>query len=75
MAHRSGKSTVAQAILERLLPEVDATLEAWEPAICAELLETFLKVERTLSPDGGDRQTLLFRRLLQLDPAAALRNG
>jgi type VI secretion system protein VasJ len=75
IAHRVGKGDLALALLERLLPQVDATLEAWEPSVCADYYETALKVVRAVSPDWGDRQTLLFRRLLQVDPAAALRIG
>jgi type VI secretion system protein VasJ len=79
MAHRAGKTDLSLALLERLLPQVDPTLEAWEPEICAKFFETALKVSRAassdLSSDWVDRQTLLFRRLLQVDPAAALRIG
>jgi type VI secretion system protein VasJ len=75
LAHRAGKGELALALLEKLLPQVDATLEAWQPSVCADFYETALKVVRAVSPDWGDRQTLLFRRLLQVDPAAALRIG
>jgi type VI secretion system protein VasJ len=75
MAHRVGKGDLALALLERLLPQIDATLEAWQPSVCADFYETALKIVRAVSPDWGDRQTLLFRRLLQVDPAAALRIG
>ncbi len=75
IAQRAGKGDLSLALLERLLPQVDATLEAWEPDVCARFFETALKVTRAASPDWVDRQTLLFRRLLQVDPAAALRIG
>jgi type VI secretion system protein VasJ len=75
LAHRSGKSELAMALLEGLLHDIDPTLESWEPDVCAEVLETLLKVMRALSSEGGDRQSLLFRRLLSLDPAAAMRLG
>jgi type VI secretion system protein VasJ len=75
LAHRSGKDMLASAILEGLLSEVDPTLEAWEPALCGELLEALAAVLRATSPEDGDRQQALFRRLLPLDPVAALRVG
>lgn len=75
LAHQKGKSPLALALLERLLPQVDATLEAWEPDVCASFFETALKVTRAVLPDAADRQSVLFRRLLQVDPAAALRIG
>ena len=75
MAHRAGKEELALALVERLLPQVDATLEAWEPDVCAQFFETAIKVSRAVLPDAADRQNLLFRRLLQVDPAAALRIG
>jgi type VI secretion system protein VasJ len=75
MAHRAGKGDLALALVERLLPQVDPTLQAWEPSVCADFYETALRVVRTVSPDWVDRQTLLFRQLLQVDPAAALRIG
>jgi type VI secretion system protein VasJ len=75
LAHRSGKGDIAVALLEALLHDIDPTLEAWEPSVCAEVLETLLKALRSLSSEGGDRQALLFRRLLSLDPAAAMRIG
>jgi type VI secretion system protein VasJ len=75
MAQRAAKGALAIALLERLLPQIDATLEAWEPDVCASFFETALKVYRAEFPDAVERQSLLFRRLLQVDPAAALRIG
>jgi type VI secretion system protein VasJ len=75
LAHRAGKADLALALIDRLLPAVDATLEAWEPSVCADFFETALRILRASSPESIDRQTLLFRRLLQVDPAAALRIG
>jgi type VI secretion system protein VasJ len=75
---------VAHALYERLLLQVDSTLERWEPALSAEAIGGFLKVIRLLGrnrkegaaeqePDDR-REALLFRRLLTLDPHAALRS-
>jgi type VI secretion system protein VasJ len=75
LAHRAGKADLALALIDRLLPAVDATLEAWEPSVCGDFFETALRILRASSPESIDRQTLLFRRLLQVDPAAALRIG
>jgi type VI secretion system protein VasJ len=75
---------VAHALYERLLLQVDSTLEQWEPALSAEAIGGFLKVLRLLGRNrkGGAaeqetddrREALLFRRLLALDPHAALRS-
>jgi type VI secretion system protein VasJ len=75
---------VAHALYERLLVQVDSTLEQWEPALSAEAIGGFLKVLRLLGrnrkggaaePETDDRrEALLFRRLLALDPHAALRS-
>jgi type VI secretion system protein VasJ len=75
MANRAGKAELALVLLERLFPQVDATLEAWEPEVCSTFFETMLKVSRAVTPDSVDAQQALFRRLLQVDPAAALRIG
>jgi len=77
-AQRGARADLAVAIYERLLPEVDATLERWEPALAAELLHGLLKARRApqVAPrarDVGPDDTSLFRRLLTLDPHAALR--
>ena len=75
---------VAHALYERLLLQVDSTLEQWEPALSAEVLGGFLKVLRLLGRNrkagaveqeiDDPRESLLFRRLLALDPHAALRS-
>ncbi len=78
LAATRGQETVALALFEQLLPEVTPTLEAWEPGLCASLFESHLKALRSGSSDDDgarERQSLLFRRLLSLDPAAALRSG
>ena len=77
-AQSGARSDLALAIYERLLPEVDATLERWEPALAAELLHNLLKVLRASTrmnraPGAGPDEGSLFRRLLTLDPHAALR--
>ncbi len=75
---------VAYALYEQLILQVDATLEQWEPALSAEALGGFLKVLRQLArnrkpgaadQDGHEQKEFsLFRRLLALDPHAALRS-
>ena len=75
---------VSHALYERLVAQVDTTLEQWEPGLAAEALAGFLKVLRQLGrnrrPDAADPaphddlETALFRRLLALDPHAALRS-
>ena len=74
---------VALALYERLLPDVTPTLEAWEPALAADLIGNYLKIcrrlfgtrERTTTEiDIQERkEALLFQRLLSLDPHVALR--
>jgi type VI secretion system protein VasJ len=74
---------LAHALYERLLVQVDSTLEQWEPALSAEVLGGSLKVlgllSRNRKPGTAEqdaderREALLFRRLLALDPHAALR--
>jgi type VI secretion system protein VasJ len=76
LALGEGRKEVALAILDRLLGEIDASLEAWEPDLCAEILSAFLRASsfRAESAEGApERQRLLFGRLLQLDPVSALR--
>ncbi len=76
LAAERGSKQVGVAILEQLLNEIDETLEAWEPELCATAIRDFL----SLSPyrEGErerhvvERQDLLFRRLLRLNPASAL---
>jgi len=75
---------LALALYERLLLQVDATLEQWEPALSAEVIGGLSKALRVLARNrsGGAaeqasedrRETELFRRLLALDPHAALRS-
>jgi ImpA, N-terminal, type VI secretion system len=75
IARTRAEMDVALALCERLLPEVDATLEAWEPGVCLDFLETYLV---TLDASEGDRERSalrgqLFRRLLALNPPLAFR--
>ena len=83
-AQTGGHLDVAHALYERLLLQVDSTLEQWEPALSAEALGGFLTLHRLVlrNPKGAateaatetdERQTVIFRRLLALDPRAALR--
>ena len=67
---------LAQDVAELLLPEVTETLEAWEPALAADALANCLRALQTRNRDEGavdERESHLFRRLLKLDPEAALR--
>ncbi len=76
---------LAVILYEQLLPEVDATLQAWEPQLAAELLGSYLELlrDKVRNFDGGaaDGDTTnataaqLYRRLLTLDPHAAIRCG
>jgi type VI secretion system protein VasJ len=76
LAETKGKALIALALYDRLLPEVDATLETWEPALCAEFLEAYVMVLRKSARKLElEMDTSLLRRLLILDPAAALRVG
>jgi type VI secretion system protein VasJ len=76
LALGEGRKDVGVCVLEALLGEVDASLEAWEPALCAEALTAFLEASSFRADTGADeRQRLLFRRLLKLDPASAMRIG
>jgi type VI secretion system protein VasJ len=76
LAVERGSKQVGVAILEQLLIEIDETLEAWEPALCATAIHDFLWV--SAYREGGserhvaERQDLLFRRLLRLNPTSAL---
>lgn len=83
-AQTSDQLDVALALYERLLPEVTDTLEAWEPALCGDLIANYLKAgrrqfaerERTEAEVAANekREAALFQRLLSLDPHAALRS-
>ena len=77
IARQRADADVALALCERLLPEVDPTLEAWEPSVCTDFFEEYLD---TLDVAGDDRErergalrSHLFRRLLALNPALAFR--
>jgi hypothetical protein len=67
---------VAIALLEPLLDEVDDTLEAWEPVLCASAIVECLRAssfrEGPSDDRASERQNLLFRRLLRLDPVLAM---
>ena len=75
---------IALALYERLLPDVTPTLEAWEPALAADLIGNYLKLcrrlfgnrERTATETEAQerKEALLFQRLLSLDPHVALRS-
>ncbi|WP_394822133.1 type VI secretion system protein TssA [Pendulispora albinea] len=71
------RHALALDVAELLLPEVTDTLEAWEPALAAEALASCLSaIQKTSNDEQGPvdgRINLLFRRLLKLDPEAALR--
>jgi hypothetical protein len=76
VARRRADADVALALCERLLPEVDPTLEAWEPCVCTDFFEEYLE---TLDVAGDERERAalrshLFRRLLALNPALAFRS-
>ncbi|WNG34324.1 type VI secretion system protein TssA [Archangium violaceum] len=77
MCAQSGQLTTARALYEALDAECTAqALDSWEPALAAACLEGFLTcaLAGKDSPDGlvGDFW-IRYRRLAQLDPAAALR--
>ncbi|PTL83684.1 type VI secretion system protein TssA [Vitiosangium sp. GDMCC 1.1324] len=77
MCAQSGQLTTARALYEALDAECTAqSLDTWEPALAAACLEGFLTCVTAGkdSPDGlvGDFW-IRYRRLAQLDPAAALR--
>jgi type VI secretion system protein VasJ len=76
LAVERGSKQVGVAILEQLLIEIDETLEAWEPELCATAIRDFLWVSGYREGDSerhvAERQDLLFRRLLGLNPATAL---
>ena len=81
---------LAHALYDRLVQSVNPTLEAWEPELCAEAFAGLLKLLsrtpdradspkgeapiRDLSPGNASAANLLFRRLLVVDPQAALRS-
>jgi type VI secretion system protein VasJ len=76
LAAERGRKEVALAVLEPLLDEVDDTLEAWEPELCAAAIGEALRASAFRGAPAGDptseRQNLLFRRLLRLDPVLAM---
>ncbi|MGO8992066.1 MAG: TssA family type VI secretion system protein [Polyangiaceae bacterium] len=75
VARKRAETDVALALCEHLLPEVDATLEAWEPGVCLDLFAAYVETLDAVEVDR-ERATLrshLFRRLLALDPAQAFR--
>jgi type VI secretion system protein VasJ len=76
LAVERGSKQVGVAILEQLLIEIDETLEAWEPELCANAIRDFLAVSAYREGERErhivERQDLLFRRLLRLNPASAL---
>jgi type VI secretion system protein VasJ len=84
-ARSSGQAQLALVLFEQLLPEVDATLEAWEPRLAAEMLGGYLEAlrDKVRNFEGGAAdeeannrtEAHLYRRLLILDPHAALRSG
>lgn len=84
-ARAGGQAQLALVLFEQLLPEVDATLESWEPQLAAEMLGGYLEAlrDKVRNFEGGavdkeahDRtHAHLYRRLLTLDPHAALRSG
>jgi len=78
-AHAAAKLELAYALYERLLGLVDGTLEAWEPGLAGEALAGFVATgaAREKARSLGAIPTIdpvLFRRLLRLDPRAALRS-
>jgi type VI secretion system protein VasJ len=76
LAAERGQKEVAIATLEPLLDEVDDTLEAWEPELCAAAIGESLRASAFRDAPAVDRaserQSLLFRRLLRLDPVLAM---
>ena len=80
-AHAAARIGLAHALYERLVAEVDATLEAWEPALSAEAISGLAAVRAAIAeakPAGARdpaavESSALFARLLRLDPRAALR--
>lgn len=81
-AQSTGHLELALALYERLVQQVDSTLERWEPGLSADVLSGALRVlqqirrnQRSGSLEQGSedlRESSLFRRLLALDPHAAL---
>ncbi len=78
-ARRDKREDVARALYERLLAQVDAAFERWEPELAADVLGGLLQVLQQLtSGDRADgfehaRMRELFQRLVMVDPHAALR--
>jgi type VI secretion system protein VasJ len=60
---------VGRALFKLLLSEVNPTLEAWEPVLCAELLDAY---RQSLDDDDVLRDAL-FERLLVIHPTQAIR--
>jgi type VI secretion system protein VasJ len=78
VALTDGRREIGLSLLERLVTEIDPSLESWEPQLCGEAISALLSaVSFRAGPtgDASDRHFLLFRRLLQLDPMSALRLG
>jgi len=70
------RNQLALDVAELLLPDVTDTLEAWEPALAADALANCLRALQTRNREqeaADERENVLFRRLLRLDPEAALR--
>jgi len=70
------RTELALDVAELLLPDITETLEAWEPALAADALAQCLRALKTRNAEeqaADGRESLLFRRLLKLDPEAALR--
>jgi type VI secretion system protein VasJ len=76
LAAERGRKEIALAVLGPLLDEVDETLEAWEPELCAVAIGESLRASAFRGAPADDptseRQNLLFRRLLRLDPVLAM---
>jgi type VI secretion system protein VasJ len=82
-AQTSDLLEVALILYDQLLPEVTPTLESWEPALASELLANHLTALRAFlrNPElpaaereaNEQKAASLFRRLLAVDPHAALR--
>ena len=82
-AQASARNDLALALYERILLQVNETLEQWEPTLSAEALEGFLKTMRISSrkihaepihaSPRNPKEISVFQRLLAVDPRAALR--
>jgi type VI secretion system protein VasJ len=78
VALTDGRREIGLSLLERLVTELDPSLESWEPQLCGEAISALLSAvsfRAGTTGDASDRHFLLFRRLLQLDPMSALRLG